>query len=218
MVIEGQFNLLQTMLEQYKTSLSEQYEELVLRYKIIHDVYCDRSELSGHVDEYCKSICKNGANTLVELFLSFHLNEELSKIVEFCSSEELKKYAVLAIKDELTSLLIAPVGSTKTIELPAELCEVISKYITNHIMQNRIFGAVDVTGAKYVVFSDEFYYCVVKAAYELACASIYGKGNFEDIITGSDFLYIKDNTIRRFAARIYLGTISCFSLRKTRGI
>jgi len=67
MVIEGQFNLLQTMLEQYKTRLSEQYEEFVLRYKIIHDAYCDRSKLSSHIDEYCKSSCKNGANDLVEL-------------------------------------------------------------------------------------------------------------------------------------------------------
>lgn len=193
MVIEGQFNLLQTMLEQYKTTLSEQYEEVVLRYKIIHDVYCDRSKLSSHLDDYCKLVCKSGADVLVELFLSFHLNEELSKIVEDCSSEQLKKYATLAAKDELISLFVAPVGSTKTIEIPAELSEVISKYITNHIVQNKIIGAVDVTGAKYAIYSDEFYYRAVKAAYELACATIYGKGNFEDIVTGSDFLFIKDN-------------------------
>lgn len=193
MIIDGQFNLLQTMLGQYKTELSEQYKEFVLRYKIIHDVYCDRSKLSKHLNDYCNLVCKNGADDLLKVFLSFHLKEELSKIVEFCSSEELKKYSNLAMKDELTSLFIAPIGSTKTIELSAELKEVISKYITNHIIQNRIIGAIDVTGAKYAVFSDEFYYHAVKAAYELACASIYGKGNFEDIVTGSDFLFIKDN-------------------------
>lgn len=192
-VIEGQYNLLQTMLDQYKTTLSEQYEEFVLRYKIIHDVYCDRSRLSGHLDDYCKLVCKSGADVLVELFLSFHLHEELSKIIEFCSSEQLKKYANMALKDELINLLIAPVRSSQTITIPDELSEVISKYITNHIVQNKIIGAVDVTGAKYVIFSDEFYYRAVKAAYELTCATVYGKGNFEDIIAGSDFLFIKDN-------------------------
>jgi len=193
MVIEGQFNLLKTMLEQYKTTLSEQYEEVILRYKIIHDVYCNRSKLSNHLEQYCNLVCKNGADMLLKLFIAFHQKEELSKIVNLSSSEELKKYANLAIKSELMSLFIAPVGSTKTIKLQNELSEVISKYITNHIIQNRIIGAVDVTGAKYVVFSDEFYYRAVKAAYELACASIYGKGNFEDVITSSDFLFIKDN-------------------------
>lgn len=193
MVIDGQFDLLKTMLEQYKTTLSEQYEEFILRYKIIYDVYCDHSILSSHLDAYCKSVCKSGADTLVGLFLSFHLNEELSKVIGYCSSEQLKKYANLAIKDELISLFVVPVGSPQTIEIPAELRETISKYITNHIVQNKIVGAVDVTGAKYVVFSDEFYYRAVKAAYELACSSIYGNGNFENIVTSSDFLFIKDN-------------------------
>ena len=193
MIIEGQFDLLQTLLDQYKTTLSDQYEEFVLRYRIIHDVYCNRSKLCGHLDDYCSLVCKNGADALLKLFLSFHLKEELRKIVEFCLSEELKKYVNLAIKDELASLFIVPVGSPKTVEIPTELSTVISKYITNHIVQNKIIGAVDVTGAKYVVFSDEFYYRAVKAAYELSCASIYGKGNFEEIVTDSDFLFIKDN-------------------------
>lgn len=128
MVIDGQFDLLKTMLEQYKTTLSEQYEEFILRYKIIYDVYCDRSILSSHLDAYCKSVCKSGADTLVGLFLSFHLNKELSKVIRYCSSEQLKKYANLAIKDELISLFVVPVGSPQTIEIPAELRETISKY------------------------------------------------------------------------------------------
>jgi len=59
-----------------------------------------------------------------------------------------------------------------------ELNDVIQKYVTSHIVRSKMIGAIDVTGAKYAVFSDEFYYHAVSAAYELACATIYGKGDF----------------------------------------
>lgn len=193
MIVEGQFDQLRIMLDQYKTVLSEQYEEFVLRYKIVHDTYCNRDQLKNHLDAYCNLVSKSGVDTLIELFLSFHLVEELSRIIGFCLSEPLARFANLALTDELTKLLIAPVGSSQTIEIPAELNDVIQKYITNHIVKNRIVGAIDVTGAKYAVFSDEFYYRAIAAVYELSCAKIYGKGNFQDIIVGSDCLFIKNN-------------------------
>lgn len=193
MIIEGQFSQLRTMLAQYKTTLSEQYEEFVLRYKIAYDVYCNRAKLKDHLDAYCTLSCKSGVNFLVELFFSFHLTDELERVIEFCGSEPLKKYAQMALTDELIKLLVAPVGSEKTVEIPKELNDVIQKYVTSHIVRSKMIGAIDVTGAKYAVFSDEFYYHAVSAAYELACATIYGKGNFEDIFNGSDFLFLKDN-------------------------
>lgn len=193
MIIEGHFSLLHTMLAQYKTELSEQYEEFILRYKCIYDVYCNRTQLKNHLDAYCKLSCKNGVDALAELFLSFHLAESLQQVIDFCSSEPLKKFANLALTDELTPLLVAPVGSTKTVDVPPELKDTILKYVTNHIIQNRILGAIDVTGAKYLVFSDEFYYHAVSAAYELACATIYGQGSYENLVASSDYLFIRDN-------------------------
>lgn len=193
MITEGQFSQLRTMLAQYKDTLSEQYEEFVLRYKIAYDAYCDRAQLKNHLDAYCNLSCKRGVTFLVELFLSFHLADELGRVIEFCESEPHKKYAQMALSNELIKLLVAPVGSAKTVEIPKELNDVIQKYLTNHIVRSKMIGTIDVTGAKYAVFSDEFYYHAVSAAYELACATIYGKGNFEDIFNGSDFLFIKDN-------------------------
>ena len=141
MVFDGRFDLMFVMLNQYKTKLSEQYEEFVLRYRIIYDVYCDRAQLSNHLDAYCSLPCKNGIDALVELFLSFHLNEELKRVVEFCQSELLKEYAEKALSNELQKLLIAPLGSTTTVEIPAELNDVILKYITNHIIRSKMLVA-----------------------------------------------------------------------------
>lgn len=193
MIIEGQFSLLHTMLAQYNTALSEQYEEFVLRYKCIYDVYCDRTQLKNHLDAYCKLSYKNGVDILAELFLSFHLKDSLQQVIAFCSSEPIKKFVNLALADKLTSLLVAPVGSTKTVDIPPALQDTILKYMTNHIIQNRILGALDVTGAKYLLFSDEFYYHAVSAAYELACESIYGNDCYAEIVSDANYVFIKDN-------------------------
>ena len=193
MIIKGQYDQLNTMLSQYKTTLSEHYEEFVVRYKIIYDVYCNRSQLKHHLDSYCALTSKTGIDSLVELFISFHLTAELERIIEFCSSEPLVNYAKMAVTGELETVIRVPIGRTVTLELPESIGVVISKYITNYIIQQRIIGAADASGEKYIVHSEEFYYSAIAAAYELSYSMFYGIGTFEDIVVGKDFAFLKNN-------------------------
>ena len=193
MIISGQYDQLNTMLSQYKTPLSGQYEEFVLRYKIIYDVYCNRSKLRHHLDLYCTLVCKAGVDSLVELFLSFHLTDALERILEFCSSEPLVSYAKMAVSGELEKTIRVPVGSTATLELPESIGVVISKYITNFIVQQKIVGAADGSGEKYIVHSEEFYYSAIAATYELNYSELYGIGTFDDILGGENFTFLKNN-------------------------
>lgn len=196
MIAEGQFNQFHTLLDQYKTTLSEQYEEFIFRYRIIYDVYCDRARLQDHLDAYCNLVYKGGVDTLVELFLVFHLNDELQKVIDFCTDGELSKYAKLSLSDELTKLFFVPVGASRPAEFPAELIEVMLKYATNYTIQNKLLGTIDVNGKKFLMYTDEFYYRAASAAYELAYAAIYGNGNVDDIIAGQDYVFLKENIDR----------------------
>lgn len=193
MIINGQYDQLNTMLSQYKTTLSEHYEEFVVRYKIIYDVYCNRSQLKHHLDSYCALASKTGIDSLVELFMSFHLTAELERIIEFCSSEPLVNYAKMAVTGELEKVIRVPIGSTVTLELPESIGVVISKYITNYIVQQRIIGAADASGEKYIVHSEEFYYSAIAAAYELNYSVLYGIGTFDDIFAGKNCTFLKNN-------------------------
>ena len=163
MIAEGQFNQFHTLLDQYKTTLSEQYEEFIFRYRIIYDVYCDRARLQDHLDAYCNLVHKGGVDTLVELFLVFHLNDELQKVIDFCTDGELSKYAKLSLSDELTKLFFVPVGASRPAEFPAELIEVMLKYATNYTIQNKLLGTIDVSGKKFLMYTDEFYYRAASA-------------------------------------------------------
>jgi len=193
MIIDGNFRTLHTMLDQYETPLSDKYEEIALRFKIIFDVYCNRSKLEKDLDEYCGLPCKSGVDILIKLFISFHLFDELCKIIGFCESEELRRFAKMALDDQLTEYLTGPIGSNKTVDIPVELNEMISKYIANHFVLSKIAAAVDVTGAKYELFSKEFYYRVIKALHEISYAVLYEKATFEETITSDDFLFLKNH-------------------------
>lgn len=193
LISSGQFDQLRALLEQYKTTLSEQYEEFVLRYKIMYDTYCCREKLAAHLAAYCDLPCKAGADMLAEFFLSFRMTGELKAVVDYCTDQLIKEYASMAISDTLMECLIVPLGSTSRISPPAEISNTIAKYIANHIRENDIVGAVYVTGEAYSLYSNEFYYHAISSAYELARMTIYGNDDFDAIIASPDFVFIRDN-------------------------
>ena len=157
-VSNGQFKQLDTMLKQYKSSLSEQYEEFVLRYKIIYDIYCSREDLPAHLQSYCALPCKSGVDMLAELFLSFHMLAELKTVESFCTDPVTKEYVSMEMSGSLIKQLLVPGGSQPSISLPDKIRKTIAKYITNQIISGNLFNVTDSDGKPYRLYSDEFYY------------------------------------------------------------
>lgn len=195
MIVNGQYEQLNVILQQYKTTLSEQYEELVQRYKVIYDTYCDRTKVKEDLEIYCGLICKSGADILAKLFLEFHMLDELKVIEKFCIQQTVKEYVRLAIEERLMEKLIAPVGSEKTTTFPKEIEETIVKSLSNYISINKSVGVLEVSGNLYKPYADEFYYQAVCASYELGTKLIYGNSN-ELPQADSNFLFIKENIDR----------------------
>ena len=98
LISSGQFDQLRALLEQYKTTLSEQYEEFVLRYKIMYDTYCCREKLAAHLAAYCDLPCKAGADMLAEFFLSFRMTGELKAVVDYCTDQLIKESAQRSVQ------------------------------------------------------------------------------------------------------------------------
>lgn len=192
MIANGQYDQFNTMLKQYKTTLSEQYEEFIQRYKIIYDTYCDRNKLKEDLTAYCNLPCKNGVDILAELFLEFHLIEELKEIKDLCENETIKEYVSLAIEGKYTEKWLAPVGSTVTTTFPKELEITILKSISNYISIRKSIGILDISGNVYKPYSEEFYYQMLGAAYALGTKSVYGNSKVA-VHSDSDFIFIKDN-------------------------
>lgn len=193
MICDGRYEQLNTLLSQYKTPLSEQYEEFVLRYKIIYDAYCFREKLPADLNSYCNLSYREGVNLLAELFLSLNMIDELKIIIDYCDAEDLREYATLAISGKLAERLFVPLGRSPTTLSQTRLNHVLWKYITNFIFTNRIVGTVDSSGNKFKLYDEEFYYKVISAVFDLSYAEFYEVNDFSAIVTSQNLVFIKDN-------------------------
>ena len=192
MIVNGQYEQLNTMLKQYKTTLSEQYEEFIQRNKIIYDIYCDRNKLKDDLAKYCKLPCKSGVDILAEIFLEFLLVDELKTINEFCENESIREYVALEIEGKFIEKWLAPIVTTEATTFPKELETTILKSISNYISIHKSVGILDISGAVYKPYAEEFYYQALAAAYGLGTNSIFGK-SIVDVEVESDYIFIKDN-------------------------
>lgn len=196
MIIEGRFDDLNTLLQQYKTPLSDWYEEFILRYRIVYDAYCSMSSLNDHLAAYCKLPCKTGVDDLAKCFIAFQLKEQLSKIIVFCRSDSIRLFSEMLISGELEKKVIVPVGSEATFQVPEELKITFSKFIVNFIRNHKIIGALDSDGKEYPLYDGEFYYHAVVATHNIASMTVFGNDCFESLITNPNYLFLSESIER----------------------
>lgn len=196
MIFDGRFDDLDTLLKQYNTPLSDWYEEFILRYRIVHDVYCSISSLDDHLAAYCQLPCKAGVDDLAKCFIAFQLKEQLSKIVDYCCSKSIRLFSEMFISGKLEESIIVPIGSEATLQVPEDLNETFSRFIVNYIRIHRTVGVHDPNGHDYPLYDSEFFYHAVVAAYNVAYLTVYGNDCFESIITSPYYLFLIENIER----------------------
>ena len=167
LIFEGRFSHLRTLLDQYRTKLSDVYEEFVLRYKIIYDVYCSRSNLNHHLMEYLELPVKTGIDDLVKLFVSFILDDELKKVINYCNSPELKQLANVVISKSIFDILFTTDKNGAKTTFSKELVGTMSNLIINYMWNKKIFGSFTMLKDIYSSYADEFYYRIIDSVQEI---------------------------------------------------
>ena len=130
---------------------------------------------------------------LAELFFSLHMLAELKSGVSFCTDPVTKEYVSMEMSGSLIKQLLVPGGSQPSISLPDKIRKTIAKYITNQIISGNLFNVTDSDGKPYRLYSDEFYYRVVPAAFELAHMIFFDNADFNAVSASMEFQFIKDN-------------------------
>ncbi len=119
-ISDGRFDLLIKVLEQYKNRISDQYDELICRYKIVYDVYCNRSCLHNDLEEYMLLPDKRGVDSIADLFVSFLLKDELALITSDCISESTKTIVSLLLDHDLANRMIGQTAEKNDVLIPAD--------------------------------------------------------------------------------------------------
>lgn len=185
-IVDGNYSSLHKMLSSYRTELSEKYTELVLRYTIIYNVYCCRAELNEYLDKYIALPCKDGIEDIIQLFISFIMVDELSRVIGFCENQELKNIAELAIAGELESKIIVRAEEISEFIIAQRYEATLLKYMASVIINKGL-------RVKDTLYKDEFYFGMLSAAYSITCLPIFEKKDLKRIIAKDEFIFIKEN-------------------------
>ena len=194
MIADGDYDRLDLMLKQYQTgSLTEVYDEFVLRHRIIYDVYCCRANVQDDLRQYITLPYKAGVRKLTELFIEFWLKDELKMIREYIEQDELARLADLCINGELKTLLYGEKNQeNNTFQVSDALKKCLLKAMVNLLIIDKIINAKTNDGNAYAPFRDEFYYHLVAATYSVITQHDNGI-ELDTICSSDDFIFIKSN-------------------------
>ncbi len=197
MIAEGNYSQLHTLLSQYKIGqLSEEYDEFVLRFKIIYDAYCDRAALNYDISQYVSLPCKNGIDELVELFIALLMKGALKQLINFCENSDLKQIATIIIEDKAETDLLYSYKDQPEPQIPENYKALIFKAATNDVALNikthiQVEGQQENGGGLY---NKEFYYHVITSMYSIVIRSI-NKIDI-NISNDSDLLFLQEHIER----------------------
>lgn len=174
MIASGEFLLMDQILSQYTASLSEKYDECILRNRIIWCTYCDRPRLALEIETYKNLPDKSGANDLLRLFLSFGMTNELKELNKYCSEQDLTTVVNLAIAGDLDDRLIGKGEPKKYIEVTQVNKDAIDKYLLYIMCAKRMFGLQHGDGSGYTFEPVELYWSILWEAYSIASSVTIG--------------------------------------------
>ena len=165
LLVEGDYKTLTVMLNQYHSSFTEVYDELVLRFNIIYDVYCNRNKLAADLTEYLNLKVKTGVDQIIEVFVSFLMQSELSLILSFAVNPKLKELAELTIEEKLISQLIKPIEDAEPFEIAAEHESLFNKTISYIAFDKKLYSLLNDKKENIAISNEEFYYKIIFNVY-----------------------------------------------------
>ena len=195
MITEGQYTQLHLLLDQYQTGqLSDKYDEFVLRFKIIYNAYCNRSELNNDITQYASLPCKDGIDELMELFIVLQMKQELQQLICFCENPDLIRFATIIIEGKEETDLLYSHENLPEPQIPGKYINLIFKAATNDIALN-IKAHIQVEdqqhGDKGVLYNEEFYFHVITSMYSIVKRTINNIAiNISD---DSDLLFVLEH-------------------------
>lgn len=187
-VVEGNYEHLKNIVSLYNNDLGDYYNEIVYRYKIIYDCYCQRSCLDTDVSAYVTLPIKLGINKIIEIFISFSLDNQLKILLPFCEDDDLVSTGNSLLNGELFTNLTISTQKSKQFECPKHLLNMIQKFIANTVFKNDYLGAKDEKGNLLKIYDGEKFYKLQRAAFEIATSASRSEKPKEE-----NFIILKDD-------------------------
>ncbi len=190
LILEGEFNIIKSILDQYNAKISDTYDELIGRYRIIYDVFCSRSKLPVDLQSYIALEKHEGIDSIADILISFLLIEELRLISDKVISSSTKELVKLALEHDLKNCLIGESDSKVELLIPNDKSEVVEKMLVQ-IAQIKKFRTIkNLAGERIKLYDEGFYYRLISS---LIDAFDQSYENLNDACETEPFKYVEVN-------------------------
>ncbi len=169
LIKEGNYDTLRMLIE--TTKVSDNNNELLLRYGIIYNIYCNREALLHSINYYVENIVEKECDELLKVLVANNIAIGIDVILPFCSNKEIKVLANKVADGQIKEHLFRTkeeMGTEKD-AIPVYKGEnTILKLLSNIITSNR-FPALPTMadGNKFNLYIDEFSYEMAACAWVL---------------------------------------------------
>lgn len=160
----GDFDMLSIFINQYKNVGGGILDELVKRYQVIYDIYCDRSNLLSDLDEYCNTD-KTGISCIAELCICFEISDALTKLKLYVD-ESLKQIIEFILTENLLYELIHNPSKEKA-RLFKNHSETYIKVLSCLVYKQGLFFIKDENGKEFDLCSQGFFFECLKNSFDI---------------------------------------------------
>ena len=189
LVILGNYQQLQAILSQYKAPQTEALDELVMRYKVILDIYCNHVALVEDLKHYLELPCKSGISAIITSLFGMLMTEPLKLVIDYCADTDMKRLIGAAINGTLEDIIFVSLGSESPLFLSSESKIALSKAISIFVLQSGVLCRKDSSGNDYKPFEEEFFFQLVASVNRLRLAVMYDEVSSSGVISSSDYCY-----------------------------
>lgn len=191
LLFEGNYQELGLILNSNKNKFSEKYDEFILRYKIIYDIFCDIARIKTDITDYISLPNKSGVSILIETLCPFAMNADLKQLIPFCCDEEILEIANLVISTGVSLDLLKKINDIKIIKNKDRNLNLAYKTSSYIVFVMGIFSAKDKDGKPLSLYNKEFYYKCISKCFDFMRDVVNNKK-----ISYNDISFIVDNSSR----------------------
>lgn len=189
LIRDGNYDVLKCILEQ--GSHLNDHDELLLRYKIIYAIYCNRAEVLLRTREYIDHCNKSHIEELIKYFISFNVRDGIDSLVSNCQNEELRMFAETVLNNSIEGKFIGKKDDVGLMSIPESKCFImlLSTYIIDRFHE----PLQDAEGKAFNLYEGEFAFKMRKLAWQIICAGIRSEKYYSENSQNEDFIVLKTN-------------------------
>lgn len=167
MILEGNYSLLGELLSRYNISYSSKYDELILRYRCIYDIFCEREKLNKDIEKYILLPDKSGIDDLIKYCIIFLIKDELIKLKEYCYDAELKEITDIIINNEMENKIFSNKSTDKFYRIEDDYYDVIYKCTSYYVYRENRFFLKDANGDLFEPYGEGFFFSCIKRSFDI---------------------------------------------------